>query len=48
METLGQVLYTHYFMYVIMAGFVLLVAMIGAIVLTLSVRTFARAKRQQV
>ena len=47
-ETLGQVLYTHYFMYVIIAGFVLLVAMIGAIVLTLSVRTFARAKRQQV
>lgn len=47
METLGQVLYTHYFMYVVMAGFVLLVAMIGAIVLTLSVRTFARAKRQQ-
>ena len=48
METRGQVLYTHSFVYLLMAGFVLLVARIGAIVLTLKVRTFARAKRQQV
>jgi len=48
LETLGQVLYTHSFVYLLMAGFVLLVSRIGAIVLTLKVRTFARAKRQQV
>jgi NADH-quinone oxidoreductase subunit J len=47
METLGQVLYTHYFMYLLMAGVVLLVAMIGAIVLTRSPRLFAVAKRQE-
>jgi hypothetical protein len=35
LESLGQVLYTYYFYYFIVAGFVLLVAMIGAIVLTL-------------
>jgi NADH-quinone oxidoreductase subunit J len=46
-ETLGQVLYTDYGIYVILSGFVLLVAMIGAIVLTLQERTFAVAKRQQ-
>jgi len=48
LEVLGQVLYTHYFIYVLAAGFVLLVAMIGAIVLTLKVRGFAMAKRQQI
>jgi len=47
METLGQVLYTDYALYVVLAGFVLLVAMIGAIVLTLQERSFAVAKRQQ-
>ena len=47
METLGQVLYTHYFMYLLVAGVVLLVAMIGAIVLTRSPRLFAVAKRQE-
>jgi len=47
METLGQVLYTEYALYVVLAGFVLLVAMIGAIVLTLQERSFAVAKRQQ-
>ena len=35
LESLGQVLYTYYFYYFLVAGFVLLVAMIGAIVLTL-------------
>lgn len=35
LETLGQVLYTYYFYYFLVAGFILLVAMIGAIVLTL-------------
>jgi len=47
METLGQVLYTEYALYVVLAGFVLLVAMVGAIVLTLQERRFAVAKRQQ-
>jgi len=48
MSSFGQVLYTDGRVYVVSAGMVLLVAMIGAIVLTLKVRTFARAKRQQV
>jgi NADH-quinone oxidoreductase subunit J len=47
METLGQILYTHRFLYVLMAGFVLLVALVGAIVLTLKVRRSSVAKRQQ-
>jgi NADH-quinone oxidoreductase subunit J len=47
LETLGQVLYTEYALYVVLAGFVLLVAMVGAIVLTLKERHFAVAKRQQ-
>jgi len=45
---LGQVLYTDGVLYVVSAGMVLLVARIGSIVLTLKVRTFAMAKRQQV
>jgi NADH-quinone oxidoreductase subunit J len=44
----GQILYNDGILYVVGAGMVLLVAMIGSIVLTLKVRTFARAKRQQV
>lgn len=48
MERFGQVLYSDGVVYVLGAGMVLLVAMIGSIVLTLKVRTFARAKRQQV
>lgn len=47
MQTLGQVLYTEYALYVVLAGFVLLVAMLGAIILTLKDRSFAVAKRQQ-
>ena len=46
MDTLGQVLYTHRFVYVLRAGFVLLVALVGAIVLTLKVRRASMAKRQ--
>jgi len=42
----GQVLYSDGMRYVVAAGMVLLVAMVGSIVLTLKVRTFARAKRQ--
>jgi len=48
MTAFGQILYTDGMVYVVGAGMVLLVAMIGSIVLTLKVRTFARAKRQQV
>ena len=55
LETLGQVLYTYYFYYFLLAGFVLLLAMIGAIVLTLQTREgttleifSAETKRQQV
>jgi NADH-quinone oxidoreductase subunit J len=35
-EVLGQLLYTYYFFYFLIAGIILLVAMVGAIVLTLS------------
>jgi len=47
-ETIGQVRYTYRLVYVLMAGGVLLVAIIGSIVLTLKVRQFAMMKRQQV
>jgi len=47
-QAIGQNLYTDGRRYVVSAGMVLLVAMVGSIVLTLKVRTFARAKRQQV
>ena len=47
-QAFGQVLYTDGRRYVVSAGMVLLVAMVGSIVLTLKVRTFARAKRQQI
>jgi len=43
-QILGQILYTHYFFVFLESGFVLLVAMIGAIVLTLYHRT--NVKRQ--
>lgn len=45
-EALGQILYTHYFYLFQAAGFVLLVAMIGAIVLTLRQR--AGTRRQSI
>jgi len=54
LETLGQVLYTYYFYYFLVAGFLLLLAMVGAIVLTLQSRELSGssqgiiAKRQQV
>jgi len=41
-ETLGQVLYTEYLVYFLLAGVILLVAMVGAIVLTMSTRTSLR------
>jgi NADH-quinone oxidoreductase subunit J len=46
LEVLGQVLYTYYFLYFLLAGIILLVAMIGAVVLTL--KTGSRAKHQVV
>jgi SNF family Na+-dependent transporter len=36
METLGQILYTYFFLYFLVAGIILLIAMLGAIVLTLT------------
>ena len=36
LEVLGQLLYTYYFFYFLIAGIILLVAMVGAIVLTLN------------
>jgi len=42
LSSLGQVLYTHYAITFLMAGIVLLVAMIGAIVLTMQIRTTVR------
>ena len=44
-EALGQILYTYYFIYFLIAGLILLVAMIGAIVLTMQ---FNRQVRRQV
>ena len=41
-QTLGQVLYTEYLVYFLLAGVILLVAMVGAIVLTMSTRTSLR------
>lgn len=46
-ELLGQVLYTHYFIGFVIAGMILLVAMIGAIVLTQD-RTPSSTLKQQV
>lgn len=46
METIGQALFTYYFLFVILAGFVLLVAMVGSIVLTMVHSSFV--KRQSV
>jgi NADH-quinone oxidoreductase subunit J len=45
-EMLGQLLYTYYFFYFLIAGIILLVAMIGAIVLTLNFSQ--KAKHQSV
>ena len=42
LSSLGQVLYTHYALAFLMAGIILLVAMIGAIVLTMQIRTTVR------
>jgi NADH-quinone oxidoreductase subunit J len=39
-------MYTHYFAWFLIAGFILLVSMIGAIVLTMQVQTNVR--RQQI
>jgi NADH-quinone oxidoreductase subunit J len=45
-ETIGQILYTHYFLFFLMAGVILLIAMLGAIVL--SIRHEADIKRQDI
>ena len=45
-EVIGQIMYTHYFTWFLIAGFILLVSMIGAIVLTMQVQTNVR--RQQI
>jgi NADH-ubiquinone oxidoreductase chain 6 len=45
-EAVGQVIYTYYFYYFFLAGFILLVAMIGAILLTLY--NDPKVKRQEV
>jgi len=36
LDVLGQILYTYYFFYFLIAGIILLLAMVGAIVLTLN------------
>jgi NADH-quinone oxidoreductase subunit J len=41
-EALGQILYTYYFVYVIIVGILLLIAMLGAIVLTLVINKNSR------
>jgi len=51
-EAIGQVLYTHFYLGTILAGIILLVAMLGAIVLTCSVHAMQRGatqvRRQQI
>jgi len=42
LESLGQILYTYYFIYFLVAGLILLVAMVGAIVLTMQLNRQAR------
>ena len=37
-ETMGQILYTYFFLYFLVAGLILLISMIGAIVLTLTLK----------
>ena len=44
-DVVGQVLYTYYFLYFLISGILLLAAMIGAIVLTL---TFTKKSRVQI
>ena len=44
-EAIGQLLYTYYFVYFLMAGFILFIAMIGALMLTL---TFTKNVNQQI
>lgn len=46
METIGELIYTHYFYLFLVASLILLVAMIGAIVLTLNHRE--NVKRQEI
>jgi NADH-quinone oxidoreductase subunit J len=41
-EALGQILYTYYFVYIIIVGILLLIAMLGAIVLTLVINKNSR------
>ena len=43
-ESLGQILYTYYFSYFLLAGIILLIAMIGAIVLTVTFNRKAKAQ----
>jgi len=51
-EAIGQVIYTTYFAFFILAGIILLISMIGAIVLTCSVHAMQRGatqvRRQQI
>jgi NADH-quinone oxidoreductase subunit J len=44
-EAIGQLLDTYYFVYFLMAGFILFIAMIGALMLTL---TFHKNVNQQI
>lgn len=48
LETLGNLLYTYYFVWFLVPSLILLVAMIGAIVLTMHRTTHGAAKRQDV
>jgi len=41
-QTLGNVLYTDYVLFFLLAGVILLIAMVGAIVLTMSTRSSLR------
>ena len=47
LESLGQLLYTHYFLYLVLAGLILLIALVGSIVLTLPNRSKRRIQKRQ-
>ena len=45
-QLIGQILYTHYFVFFLMAGFILFVAIIGALMLTLTLNRNVAVKHQ--
>jgi NADH-quinone oxidoreductase subunit J len=47
-QLIGQILYTHYFVFFLMAGFILFVAILGSLMLTLTLNKSVTLKHQDV